>query len=405
MSRILCKAPKHIHLHAYWVAILSPMTVEKFGGAVLRTPLGFKAMSAIIQSRQPEPCMVVVSAIGSTTRSLAAAAACSLRGAGGEAAALLDAITMVHADLAGSICADPIERRQLTHALTELVDGARRLCRSVEVTRQCSARTLDRIMATGEDLARRLATAALQGTGIEITEVDARTLIMTDDQYGSARPLPEATRRRVRHQLEQSDTTWVTQGFVASTESGETTTMGRESSNLSASLLASCLDAKSVTIWTDVEGVQTADPMICPSAFTVRHLQYDQARIAASYGLKLLYPTMIDPAELSGIPIRIASALAPDDQGTRIDAKPASAPVMIATVDNGETSAVTILFVSLEESLRAIMHVLESLGSSHADGIDVITHMHDRAATIVVPTPLAPFVVRALHSELYQESA
>lgn len=381
------------------------MTVEKFGGAVLRTPLGFKAMTSIILARQSQPCLVVVSAVGSTTRSLAAAAACSLRGEGGEASALLDTLATVHADLAGSISADPVRRRHLRHSLTEILGAARRLCRSVEVTRQCSARTLDRIMATGEDLARTLAAAALQEAGIAVLEVDARGLIMTDEQYGSARPLPESTRRRVQHLLDTPGTTWVTQGFVASTESGETTTMGRESSNLSASLLASCLDAKNITIWTDVAGVQTADPAICPSAHTVRHLQYDQARIAASYGLKLLYPTMIDPAERSGIPIRIASALAPDDEGTRIDDEPAAAPAMIATVDNGETSAVTMLFVSLDKSLRAIMGVLESLGRSRADGIDVVTHMHDRAATIVVPTPLAPFVVRALHIELCQETA
>ncbi len=381
------------------------MTVEKFGGAVLRTPLGFEAMTSIIRARQSEPCVVVVSAVGSTTRSLAAAAAHSVRGEGGEASAQLDTIATVHADLAGSISADPIRRRQLTHALTEILDVARRLCRSVAVTRQCSSRTLDRIMATGEDLARTLAAAALQEAGIAISEVDARRLIMTDEQYGAARPLKEPTRRRVQHLLDTQGATWVTQGFVASTESGETTTMGRESSNLSASLLASCLDAKSITIWTDVAGVQTADPMICPSANTVRHLQYDQARIAASYGLKLLYPTMIDPAEICGIPIRIASALAPDGNGTLIDAEPAAAPVMITTVDNGELTAVTVLFVTLDESLRAIMHVLESLGSSRADGIDITTHMHDRAATIVVPTPLAPFVVRALHSELCQESA
>lgn len=381
------------------------MTVEKFGGAVLRTPRGFEAMTSIIRDRQSDPCVVVVSAVGNTTRSLAAAAACSLRGQGGEASTQLDSIATVHAELAASIGADPIRRRRLTHALTEILDVARRLCRSVEVTRQCSSRTLDRIMATGEDLARTLAAAALQEAGIALSEVDARTLIMTDEQYGAARPLTEPTRRRVRHLLETQGTTWVTQGFVASTESGETTTMGRESSNLSASLLASCLDASSITIWTDVAGVQTADPMICPSGYTVRHLQYDQARIAASYGLKLIYPTMIDPAETCGIPIRIASALAPDDKGTLIDAKTATAPVMIATVDNEEMTSVTVLFVTLEESLRAIMRVLESLGSSHADGIDVTTNMHDRAATIVVPTPLAPFVVRALHSELCQESA
>ena len=125
--------------------------------------------------------------------------------------------------------------------------------------------------------------------GLTAREVDARTLIVTDSAHGHASPLLEPTRNRVQHALGTAPAgIVVTQGFVASSERGDTTTMGRESSNLSAALLAASLDASGVSIWTDVEGVRSADPSMCTNSFSIEHLHYDQARIAAAYGLKLL---------------------------------------------------------------------------------------------------------------------
>ena len=378
------------------------MTVEKFGGAVLRTPQGFAAMTSIVRGLQPAPCLVVVSAIGSTTRDLATVAECSRKAEGIDASSILEAIAAHHIDLAREIVTDPLEQRQLVHALNEILEGTRRLCRSIAVTRQCTPRTLDRMIAAGEDLARTLAVAALRASGLQPVEIDARALIITDDTFGSAQPDEAETRRRVAHAIGEASGIMVTQGFVASTHAGDTTTMGRESSNLSAALLAASTAATSVTIWTDVSGVQTADPSICALARAVPHLDYEQARVAARYGLKLLYPTMIEPAQSAGILVRIASAFEPQLGGTRIDASDASAPTMIASTNHGRTTHVTMLFVSIQEAIDACGHLISRLGMPIEGHVDIVTHMHDRAASIVLPADLAPLAVQILHEKLCQ---
>jgi aspartate kinase len=377
------------------------MTVEKFGGAVLKTPEGFDAMAAIVGSLHPERCLVVVSAIGSTTRDLAAAAEKASIGSGGEADTILGAVERRHLELAHAVTSDQVQGRELAHRLSEVMRSVRRLCRSVEVTRQCSARTLDRIIAAGEDMSRSLATARLQASGADVHEVDARSLIVTDDAFGMARPNSELTRQRIRLALTKDHKVIVTQGFVASTTSGATTTMGRESSNLSATLLASCMDATSVTIWTDVPGVQTADPSICPAARGVDHLSYEQARVAATYGLKLLYPTMIEPAQHAGIAMRIASANAPSCSGTRIDGAGGRAPVMIVSSESGSTTTVTMLFVTLAMALKAIGAAVSFVATASPHVVfDVVTHMHDKVASLVVPTEHASAIITILHAEL-----
>lgn len=377
------------------------MTVQKFGGAILRNPEGFRAMVSIVGRHTAHGCVVVVSAIGTTTRTLSTAAEKASQGASQDAQDLLQSVTDAHLQLASEAVSNESLRRTLRHTLTGYHDQTAQLLKSISVTRTCSPRTLDRVLATGEDLARAIATAALVDAGLPACDIDARTLIVTNSTFGQASPLLEQTRHRVLHALGSSpDSIVVTQGFVASSEQGDTTTMGRESSNLSAALLAACLGASGVTIWTDVEGVRTADPLICTGTFPIEHIHYDQARIAASYGLKLLYPTMIEPAQMAGIPVRIASPLS-HGAGTTIDGINGSVRPMITTAEQNDRMRVTMLFAPMNSALRAATVVIESMQSSVADAqIDLVTHAHDQAVTIVLPTHDAPEAVRILHREI-----
>ncbi len=379
------------------------MTVQKFGGAVLRTPEGFRSMISIISRLGNQPCVVVVSAIGSTTRILADAADVASKGAGKRANDILDGLLDDHLELAEAVIESEHQRRVLQHTLEQHVRQGQQLITSVALTRQCSVRTLDRVMALGEDLARSIATASLRDAGVDTREVDARSVIVTNSVFGHASPLYQATRHRVRHVLDQARQALVTvtQGFVACSEHGETTTMGRESSNLTASLLASCLGATDVTIWTDVDGVRTADPSIVATTLPIRHLHYDQARIAATYGLKLLYPTMIEPARRAGIAMRVAHAADPDSSGTIIDGAPARSGPMIATMEAEQRTSVNLLFTPLDRALSAACRVINELGATPgSDAIDVRTFAHDQATSIVVVAHSAPDVVRILHREL-----
>lgn len=384
------------------------MTVQKFGGAVLRTPEGFRSMITIISRLGNQPCLVVVSAVGSTTRSLAEAAAMASQGAEGSALALAQRILEQHLLLADTVVGSEQGRRVLRHTLEELFRQVEHLIRSIALTRQCSARTLDRVMAIGEDLARSIACSALHDAGVAVRQVDARSLIITDADFGQASPLNEATRHRVGHVLGRPPLpgVTVTQGFVASSEHGQTTTMGRESSNLTASLLASCLGASDVTIWTDVDGVRTADPSMVTTTYPIRHLDYDQARVAATYGLKLLYPTMIEPARRAGIALRVAHAADPDSPGTTINASSSQHSAMITLLSGEYRTTVTVLFIPLSSALRAAQAVIDELGPTIGrDAIDVQTNAHDQATSLVVVPQAAPEAVRILHRELCEISS
>lgn len=378
------------------------MTVQKFGGAILRNPEGFRDMVSIVGRHAGQRCVVVVSAIGTTTRTLAVAAEEALKGASQGAQDLLQRVADVHHELANEVVSNEPLRRTLRHAITGYQDQTAKLLKSIALTRTCSARTLDRVLAVGEDLARAIATASLLDADLPAHEVDARTLIVTDSAYGNATPLLEQTRHRVQHALGTSPGgIMVTQGFVACSEQGDTTTMGRESSNLSAALLAVCFEASGVTIWTDVEGVRTADPSICSGTLPIEHLHYDQARIAAAYGLKLLYPTMIEPAQMAGIAVHIASPSNANEAGTTIDGVSGSLRPMITTAEQNGRTHVTMLFTPMTSALRAATVVVEALQESLGTAeIDLVTQAHDQAVTIVLPTHAAPEAVRILHREI-----
>jgi aspartate kinase len=383
------------------------MTVHKFGGAVLRSPGGFHAMADIVRGDSAMGCLVVVSAIGGTTRTLSEAAQEAMKGASNTSEDLLDGVLEAHCALADATVASEHERRTLRHALGEHADHARRLCRSVALTMQCSPRVLDRLLAIGEDMARTLAVASLQSIAVPASEVDARQLLVTDDQFGSASPLLEQTMLRVQQRLPPSviaGHAWVTQGFVASTLTGETTTMGRESSNLSAAVLAASVKAEQIMIWTDVEGVRTADPALCDSTRVVEHLHYDQAHAAAAYGLKLIYPTMMEPAQRAGIRITIASPF--DTHGasrTDIDGTSHVPRPLITVSANGSSSLVTVLFCPLGSVLDAAQRLLHKLPVAEHP-FELRTNAHDHAATFVVHSDHLRTVVNFLHREICEST-
>ncbi|RPI67624.1 MAG: hypothetical protein EHM43_07180, partial [Ignavibacteriae bacterium] len=295
------------------------MTVTKFGGAVLRTPEGFRAMVEIL--RQAPPGVVVVSAFASTTRNLETAARTAAGGHEADAERLLKELMHVHDDLIASLISSPDEAASLRALLGEVDAQLHALLGGVAITRQLTARTLDRILAYGELMALHIARHVLKGAGIDAAWCDATTLVVTTDDHGAASPLTEKSQVRVDKLLRPMLDTHqfvLVQGFVGATENGTVTTMGRESSNLSATFLASLLGADEVRIWTDVEGIRTGDPALAEKTDGIPTLSYEQARTAAHHGVKLLFATMIEPAERAGIPIRIGSVWNPSGGETRI---------------------------------------------------------------------------------------
>lgn len=381
------------------------MVVCKFGGAVLATPEGFQTMAAIVSAQEGEQVVVVVSALGATTRLLDAALT--------EAkAANMDAVMervsdlgRLHAACLARLAGSPALEQSLQLLLEERLTALTTVLRGISITRQCTPRVRDRVLSWGEDIARDIATKWLGSQQLTVASVPARSVIVTSDDYGSARPLLEATARHataVITPLLATGHVVMIEGFVGQSTTGDITTMGRESSNLTATLLGSALGARMVTIYTDVEGVRSADPHVVANTTARTHLSYAQARVAAEAGVKLLYPTMMEPAEHAGIPVRIASAHVPDGASTVIDHQhDAVQPIVVGVDVDDEKVRCTALYV---DPLRFLTSVTAILADIHdCRPFDVITDAAATRADVIVPSHHAATILTRLHATLCTE--
>jgi len=377
------------------------MTVMKFGGAVLGDTAGFLRMVQILDG--VEGGLVIVSALATTTRDLESAARTAAGGDIGSARAGVERIRDTHAGLAAGVVSSSSHRQLVLERLNGAVADLHRLLEGVAITRQLTPRTLDRILAFGERFALDIAHYALLDKGLDAVVADATELLVTTDLFGQATPIPSKSKIRVDKILSPllSEHRFViTQGFVGATERGEPTTMGRESSNLSATMLASLLAAERVEVWTNVEGVRSTDPELVDVTFVRPHLSYEQARHAAHHGLKLLYKTMIDPAETAGIPISIRCTLAPDGVRTEIDAAEAPVEPIVTFVEHapGDQATVTILFCGTALWLTALAHVVGQINEPEA--LYVIADPEEEAVTIRTNAEDARRLTALLHDQL-----
>ncbi len=324
------------------------ISVVKFGGAVLRSAEGFRRMLGIVQSllaadsaetptqsappiaappstataKAPNPrILIVVSAFASTTRNLEQMAREALIGKGALAQSLLEEVLDLHRGFMRDVLTPENDPLPLNELISNVGLELQQLLEGVEVTRQLTPRTLDKILSYGELLALHITRHVLSWNGVDAGWTDARRVIVTDDSFGEARPLPEKSRVMIHESLKpllESHACVLVQGFVGATEDGVVTTMGRESSTLTATLLAELLQAKAVTLYSDVEGVRSADPHQFSNTVPRPSMSYDQAAIAARHGLKLLYATTIEPAKRAGLPVEIVSAEHPQGAKTVI---------------------------------------------------------------------------------------
>jgi aspartate kinase len=289
--------------------------VAKFGGTSVADAPAMQRLAGIVRQRLPERPLVVVSALAGVTDDLLGLAQLALDEEAIDAtlAALYERHQRIAASLPGAgpafeTIAGDIEtlRRDLASLLDRTVTGA----------------DLDAIASRGELWSSRLVTAALAGAGLEAIWVDVRPLMITDDRHTRATPYLQVLNHRARECLQplvEAGRIPVTQGFIGSTAQGSPTTLGRGGSDFTAALLGAALDATRVEIWTDVDGLMTADPRIVPSARTLARASYDEAAELATFGAKILHPATALPLVRAGIPIMILNSTRPERPGTTIE--------------------------------------------------------------------------------------
>ena len=296
------------------------MLVLKFGGTSVADADAIRRAAAIVGAQRGAR-VVVVSALAGVTDALLQLG--EVAGADEHAALrALDGLTARHHDVARAV-RHP-ERRRL---LSAGIDGLARSARGAVAAIRAAARarpapaSADRLVAAGELWSSRLIAAILEDAGIPSRWLDAREVIRTDARHQAATPdlvpTTQAVDRFVRPLL-ASDRVVVIGGFIGSAPDGSTTTLGRGGSDYSAALLGACLSADEIQIWTDVDGVLTADPRVIAHARLVKRLSYAEAHDLATFGAKVLHPGTIHPAAARNIPVRVLNSRRPDATGTII---------------------------------------------------------------------------------------
>lgn len=346
------------------------MIVLKFGGSSVRDADHIDTVLGIVEARLDRAPFVVSSAMGTTTDDLLAVAKAAADGDRTTAFTALEQLRRAHLAAAATLT-DGTAGETLRGAIGERCDELENLVQGVYLIRECSPRSRDALLSFGERLSTEIIAAAALARGIPTTLLDARRLIETDDRFGAATPDMDATERRTR-ELAQAvpGRLLVTQGFIASTGNGVTTTLGRGGSDFTATVLGAVLNADEVQIWTDVDGIMTADPRIIPEARTIPLISYDEAAELAYFGAKVVHPYTILPAVERAIPVWVKNTLRPDVPGTQIQAEtPGAGLRALAAISN-----VTVVTVESSRMLNAygFLATLFAVFDRHRIAVDLV---------------------------------
>ena len=293
------------------------MIITKFGGTSVADAAAIRRLAGIVRSRTAAGPVVVVSALARVTDALLGLAAAVHAGDGPAVEATLGALAERHEAAARELSG-------ASRAMAAILDDATGLGRELATAlgRMLRPAELDALAGRGELWSSRLVAAALEGAGLAATWVDIRPIMVTDERFGRAAPNLPALTTRARECLRplvEAGRVPVTQGFIGATASGTPTTLGRGGSDFTAALLGAALEVERVEIWTDVDGLMTADPRIVPSAHTLRAASYEEAAELATFGAKVLHPATAQPLVRAGIPIVVLNSTRPDEPGTTIE--------------------------------------------------------------------------------------
>jgi len=298
------------------------LQVMKFGGtSVGDAECIARAAKIIASAARARSVVAVVSAMSGVTNRLIAAAHQAATGDKAATNELAAALSTQHAGAIDALIKDESRHAKLSAEVQQIIREVAALCRGTALLRELTPRTLAAISSAGERLSARLLAAALCELGLHGVAVEASELIITEDDSAQAEPLMKETRERAPARLlplVKDGVLPVVTGFIGATAEGILTTLGRGGSDYSATILGAVLDADEIIIWTDVDGVLTADPRLVMDARLLREISYNEAAELAHFGAKVLHPKTLRPVADAGIPVWIRNSFAPEEPGTKI---------------------------------------------------------------------------------------
>jgi len=395
---------------------MTTLRVLKFGGSSVGASERLVRVTDLIAREQAlGPIAVVVSAMGDTTDWLIDAAHAAERGDQAAAEALVARVDELAREvglgalreLAARPERDPAEPDpELATAIGELLAPLRQVLVGVGLLRQCSPQTLDLVLSFGERLSATVLAALLRVRGQAAVAVDARSWMVTDDRFGAAVVDEAATRARLAALAPGwSGAVAVHTGFLGQTPDGRTTTLGRNGSDYSATLLAAALAASEVQIWTDVPGVMTGDPTILRDAYPIARMSYQEALELANFGARMFHPRTMVPLIEGRIVLRIRSTMDPESAGTRIDegGAPKAGPTCVTSLEN--LALLDLRWRRLTHTAGVGMRVLRALESAGVTVWMANQAAHGQAVAVVVPAAAAARAAAAIDAELAPERA
>ena len=298
------------------------MIVMKFGGTSVESAAALERIAGIVKARQERRPVVVVSAMGKTTNKLLAIAAAAIGGQREEYIRQIQDLRDYHSREA-RLATDLDQRAELDRTLDEHFQELTELVKGLAVLGELTPRSIDAISSYGERLSSFIVALAFQRFGVAAVHLDSRRVIVTDKRHTQAAPDFPETYARLAATIPPlaRDAVVVMGGFIGSTKDGVTTTLGRGGSDFTASIVGAGIGAEEIQIWTDVDGMLTADPTILPGGHRVKTISFAEAAELAYFGAKVLHPATVVPAIEKNIPVLILNSRRPDVPGTRITAE------------------------------------------------------------------------------------
>ena len=293
----------------------------KFGGTSVGDIQRLQEVASIIRSYLPQHPIVVASAMAGVTNTLLETAQLALQRDTDRVKKNVEMIKEKHLNVANTLLKDAVRHRELIQRQSALIDELANLYRGVSLLKELSVRSIDAIASFGEILSCLQLAAILKDNGVNAEFVDARTIIRTDNHFGEAAVDFSLTNEKVKSALLpliEKDIVPVITGFIGSTEDGLTTTLGRSGSDYTGSIVGAAIDSKEIWIWTDVDGVMTADPRYVTGAKVLSEISYREAAEMSYFGAKVIHPKTMMPAIEKNIPIRIKNTFNPPHPGTLI---------------------------------------------------------------------------------------
>ena len=295
----------------------------KFGGSSIESAEALERVAGIVAGRASRQPVVVVSAMGKTTDRLLGAGASATAGKLDDALEELGSLKAFHQRETRALI-EPEARERLDRHFDQHFEELEDLLRGLALSGSISPRSSDMLSSFGERLSSFVVTLVLEAQGLPAEHVDARRVIITDDRFSEASPLFEETNRRIGGviaPLIAAGRLPVMGGFIASTADGATSTLGRGGSDFTASIVGAALGASEVEIWTDVDGVMTADPSIIASARRIKLMSFAEAAELAYFGARVLHPSTMIPAIEGSVAVRVLNSRKPEVEGTLIVAE------------------------------------------------------------------------------------